>query len=159
MRSFPHVVAFLIFACCVQDSFGQSHSAYSRTGPVSVGAYHAQPPASASYCATCQGTPTQYSHQPTMSPGASGPPDGYGLQYGGNSSWDSTPQQYCQGGCYQGATQQNTCCQPNECCSGYGEVWYEECPPERCCIGKCFDRLWELEKRKNAWIFGHLGLR
>lgn len=176
MRSFTCLATFLISACCVQNSFGQSHSAHGPAASITVSSYHARSPNSAGYCAACQGAPNQYGYQPSMPQGASCPPVGCGSECCESTSFNYSSRQSCLGGClgglrqqcyapaptaccYQSELQPNTCCAPDEYCSGCGDVCYEECPPEPCCIEICFQRLWDLEKRKNAWIFERLGLR
>lgn len=162
MRSFPHIVVFVIFVCCAQHSFGQRYEAHGRAASMTVSHYHARPLASPGHSATFQGAPNQL----PMSQGAYCSPSGCDCE---GTAATHRPQQYVRPQrytptamthSYPSTMQQHASCPQDECCSEFGDAsYYVECPPQRCCVGNCFHRLWELEKRKNEWIFGHLGLR
>jgi hypothetical protein len=55
---------------------------------------------------------------------------------------------------YQGVVHQRTCGSPNPCGPHCCDPYYGRCLGKRCCFGRYFNRLCELERRKNQWIFG-----
>jgi hypothetical protein len=142
MRSMTGSCMLFVLICSSQHAAGQRYGHIAQPNAM-VNNYNAAG-SSGGYCASCNaGTPAANQHQGVSHQAVSH----QGMVY--------------QGTVYQGMAHQGACCSPDPCCSQGCDPCYGGCDPchrgclgQRCYFGRFFDRLCELERRKNQWLFG-----